>query len=84
MKEEFPGIMEMAVNAFLKIVKSTSDQFVITQMNDDGPYIREIIRKIPEETERLTNDTLRLTFYESVGYLIGAEKNSDAQLELMK
>lgn len=31
MKEEFPGIMEMSCNAFLKIVKSTADQFVFTQ-----------------------------------------------------
>ena len=31
MKEEFPGIMDMACNAFLKIVKSTSDQFVAIQ-----------------------------------------------------
>ena len=33
MKEEFPGIMEMACNAFLKIVKSTADQFVVVQVN---------------------------------------------------
>lgn len=33
MREDFPGIMEMACNAFLKIAKSTSDQFVIIQPN---------------------------------------------------
>lgn len=84
MREEFPGIMEMACNAFLKIAKSTADQFVIVQMNDPEPYVREVIRKIPEETEKLNSDTLKLTFYESVGYLIGAETNSEVQLELMK
>ena len=31
MKEEYPGIMEMACNAFLKITKSTADQFTIVQ-----------------------------------------------------
>jgi exportin-1 len=31
MKEEFPGIMEMACNAFLKIAKSTADQFTMIQ-----------------------------------------------------
>ena len=34
MKEDFPGIMEMACNAFLKIVKSTADQFIGTQLSD--------------------------------------------------
>ena len=31
MKEEYPSIMEMACNAFLKITKSTVDQFTIVQ-----------------------------------------------------
>lgn len=47
MKEEFPGIMEMACNAFLKIAKSTADQFTVLQTSEREPYIREIIRKIP-------------------------------------
>lgn len=47
MKEEFPGIMEMACRSFLKIVKATSDQFVQQQPNDSQPYINEIILKIP-------------------------------------
>lgn len=72
MKEEFPGIMEMACNAFLKIAKSTADQFVQVKNHEPEPYIREIIRKIPEYTKKLQGDTLQLTFYESVGYLISA------------
>lgn len=39
--------MEMACNAFLKIAKSTCDQFVILQQNEYEPYIKEIIRRIP-------------------------------------
>jgi exportin-1 len=31
MKEDYPGIMEMACNVFLKICKSTSEQFTIIQ-----------------------------------------------------
>ena len=72
MKEDFPGIMDMACNAFLKIVKATADQFVIVQSSEHEPYIKEVIRRIPEETKKLNNDGLKLTFYESVGYLIGA------------
>jgi exportin-1 len=84
MKEEHEGIMEMACGSFLKIVKSTADQFVIRQNNDEEPYVVEIIRRIPEETEKLSSDTLKLKFYEALGYLIGAEKNSEAQLELIR
>jgi hypothetical protein len=40
MKEEFPGIMEMACNAFLKICKSTSEQFTVIQQNESEPFIR--------------------------------------------
>ena len=40
MKEEFPGIMEMACNAFLKISKSTCDQFTIQQQNEHEPHIK--------------------------------------------
>ncbi len=80
MREQFPGIMEMACNAFLKIAKSTAEQFVIIQANDKQPYIWEIIRRIPEETQKLNADSLKLTFYEALGYLIGAQKNSETQL----
>jgi hypothetical protein len=31
--------MEMACNAFLKIVKATADQFVTCQLNDKEPFI---------------------------------------------
>ena len=84
MKEDFPGIMDMACNAFLKIIKSTADQFVMVQSGENEPYIKEVIRRIPDETKKLTNDGLKLVFYESVGYLIGAEKKPDVQLEMMK
>ena len=39
--------MDMAVNAFLKIVKATADQFVILQSSEHEPYIKEVIRRIP-------------------------------------
>lgn len=72
MKEEFEGIMDMACNAFLKICKTTCDQFVTQQPNEYEPYIKEIIRKIPEETKKLNKEHFHLLFYEAVGYLISA------------
>lgn len=73
MKEEFPGIMEMACNAFLKIAKSTSEQFTIIQSGESEPYICEIIRRLPDIIKRFNNDSLHYIVYESIGYIIASE-----------
>lgn len=57
MKETFPGVMEMAVNTFLTISIKCKEEFVISRKsNEDGfrsnniqdnePYIMELIRRI--------------------------------------
>lgn len=76
--------MDMACNAFLKIAKSTSDQFTIVQQNESQPYIRDIIRRMHDLTKKLSNDSLQFIFYESIGHLISAEQDSNVQLQLMK
>lgn len=53
----------MACNAFLKISKTTCDQFTIQQQSEHEPHIKEIIRRIPEETKKLNHETLQLVFY---------------------
>lgn len=63
MKEEYPGIMEMACNAFLKIAKSTADQFTMIQNNESEPYIQDIIRKIPDHTRKLNHESFQYNFY---------------------
>jgi hypothetical protein len=40
--------MEMACNAFLKIAKNTADQFVVVQPSEKEPFLRDIIKMIPE------------------------------------
>ena len=77
MHESFPGVMEMAVNTFLKITQQCKEEFVKVQssredhMNqrqqaDNEPYIYDLIRNIPEETSVLENKH-RLVFYEALG-----------------
>jgi exportin-1 len=73
MKETYPGIMEMACNAFLKICKSTSEQFTMLQQNEQEPFIREVIRRMPDTIKAFPHDTLQYIFYESVGHLISSE-----------
>ena len=84
MKEDYPGIVEMACNAFLKICKSTAEQFTTIQQNESEPYIRELIRRMPETTKKFSSDTYQYVFYESIGYLISSEAESNTQLDLMK
>ena len=84
MREDYPGIMEMACNAFLKIARSTADQFTTIQSNEQEPYIREIIRRAPDHIRRLHPETLQYTFYESMGHFVSSEPNPETQLQLMK
>lgn len=83
MKETYPGIMEMACNAFLKICKSTSEQFTMLQQNEQEPFIREVIRKTADTIKNFPNDTLQYIFYESLGHLISSEPDIETQRNLM-
>jgi len=85
MHEDYKGIMEMAINTFLKIAKTCKEEFVIihTKQNDfqqhqieTAPYINELISKIPEETKLLVPEH-KITFYEAIGHIISAEINID-------
>lgn len=83
MRETYPGIMEMACNAFLKICKSTSEQFTILQPTEQQPFIREVIRKMPDTIKNFPSDTLQYIFYESIGHIISSQANNQVQLNLM-
>jgi hypothetical protein len=55
--------MEMACNAFLKICKSTGEQFTIVQQHESEPFIKEILLKMPEVTKKFTSDAFQFIFY---------------------
>ena len=84
MKETFPGVMNMAVNTFLKISIVCKNEFVgINNKSDDRvPFIADIIRNMSDYISALEEkDTL--IFYESIGNLISAEKNKITQYNII-
>ncbi len=65
----------MACNTFIKIAQNCKEEFVIPhnkhddhpgKVMDTEPYIYELIRRIPEETNLLDNAN-KIVFFEAVG-----------------
>jgi Importin beta-related nuclear transport receptor len=85
----------MAVNTFLKISETCKEEFVISHTKEDShhhhhhhhqesePYIDELIRKIPDETNQLEPEH-KLVFYEAVGHMISCEKDFDRKNYLLQ
>lgn len=82
----------MAVNTFLKITETCKDEFVKVhpkqneyQQNqgDNVPYIDELIRRIPEETNLLEPDH-KFVFYEAVGHIVSVEPNFERKQYLLQ
>ena len=82
----------MAVNTFLKIAETCKEEFVIVQTKqnefqqnqiENAPYIEELIRSIPDETNLLENEH-KFVFYEAVGHLVSAEPNFDRKQSLLQ
>lgn len=76
--------MDMACNTFLKIAQNTNEQFVRLQEGDTEPYIVDLIRRIPDDTIELNSDSLKLLFYEAIGYLIASEPNLEIKTFYIK
>lgn len=84
----------MAVNTFLKISETCKEEFVILhvtsskhddfrQQTESEPYIDELIRKIPEETNLLEAEH-KLVFYEAVGHMVSCEKDFNRKQYLLQ
>jgi len=73
----------MSCNTFLKIATTCKEEFVCVHVSNEEftgnlknsePYIYDLIRRIPEETNMLDN-SLRLVFFEAVGLIISSQQN---------
>lgn len=73
----------MSCNTFLKIATTCKEEFVCVHVSNDDfsgpmknnePYIYDLIRRIPDETNMLEN-SLKLVFFEAVGLIISAQQN---------
>jgi len=82
----------MACNTFLKIAETCKEEFVIvhnSKSNDfqnqfeNAPYIDELIRRIPEETNMLEPEH-KFVFFEAVGHIVSAEPNPERKQYLLQ
>eukprot|EP01113_Clastostelium_recurvatum_P045243 TRINITY_DN774_c0_g1_i2.p1 TRINITY_DN774_c0_g1~~TRINITY_DN774_c0_g1_i2.p1 ORF type:complete len:697 (+),score=151.04 TRINITY_DN774_c0_g1_i2:1801-3891(+) len=74
MHETHPGIQDMACDTFLKIAQKTRKKFVVCQTQEVVPFVEEILQTLPTIIMDLEPHQVQ-SFYESMGYLIGACEN---------
>lgn len=73
----------MSCNTFLKIATTCKEEFVCVHVSNDDyssnlknsePYVYDLIRRIPDETNMLES-AFKLIFFEAVGLIISAQQN---------
>eukprot|EP00993_Chasmostoma_nieuportense_P007598 NODE_86_length_3321_cov_122.116468_g80_i0.p1 GENE.NODE_86_length_3321_cov_122.116468_g80_i0~~NODE_86_length_3321_cov_122.116468_g80_i0.p1 ORF type:complete len:1072 (-),score=349.09 NODE_86_length_3321_cov_122.116468_g80_i0:63-3278(-) len=69
MHETFPGVMEMAVDTFLKIAKQCKEMFVKIQLGEGAPFIEDLLVELPSTINDL-DATQRQVFYEAAGQMV--------------
>ena len=78
----------MAVNTLLKIAENCKEDFVVIHKSKDTnnqetvPYIEELIRTTPQETDMLEPEH-KLIFYEAIGQMISGEPNAERKQYLL-
>lgn len=71
MHETFPGVQEMAVDTFLKITQKCKRKFVAIQVQENQPFVDEMVGHIQNNINEL--EPLQVcTFYEAVGNMVSA------------
>jgi exportin-1 len=77
MKESFPGVMNMAVNTFLKISVLCKNEFIYGngKQEDSSQFFKDIIRNLQDHIS-LLEEKDKLGFYEAVGNIISADRNN--------
>lgn len=69
-----PGVQDMAVDTFMKIVQKCHRPLVIRQQNERQAFILEILSGLQRVTADLSPAQV-YSFYEAVGYIIVAHPN---------
>jgi len=81
MHEKYPGVQDMSCDTFLKIARSCRRKFVMLQEDENMPFIREIIDRLPQTIDDLEQSQIH-TFYEAVAGIIQAEYNPQVVQDL--
>ncbi|KAJ3130568.1 Karyopherin transporter [Physocladia obscura] len=84
MHELHEGVQDMACDTFMKICQKCKRQFVMQQPGELQPFIdEEILKQIDIITADLQPHHVH-SFYESVGYMISAQSNTQLQERMIK
>ena len=82
MKEDHPGIRDMACETFLKIAKACKQKFVITQPMASSPFIMNILDDLNQIIGPLEASQVAI-FFEAVGYIIAAHNDLSVKRKLI-
>ena len=85
MNEPHPGVKDMALDTFKKLVKNCGGQLTIFQTvkgQSSPPFINTILENLENYTMNLSNQQ-KESFYESVAMIIKFEKNTEKRLILI-
>jgi exportin-1 len=83
MHEPHPGVQDFACETFLKISLKCGDQLIITNTDENEPYINVLCRSVKDDTADLQPHQ-RLMFYEALGNMIFKERDYKKQTMLIK
>lgn len=82
MHEKHPGVQDMSCDTFLKIAKKCRKKFVQVQVNENRPFIDEILSKLGHTIKDLEQSQI-YTFYEAVGNIIQSQSDPEEQQRLV-
>eukprot|EP01132_Coremiostelium_polycephalum_P005640 gene5640-7020_t len=71
MHEPHPGVQDMACDTFLKISKACKRKFVVLQVEESVPFIKDLLDNLPSTIADLEQNQVH-TFYEAVGFMISS------------
>ncbi|KAM3863146.1 exportin-1 [Diretmus argenteus] len=83
MHETHDGVQDMACDTFIKIAQKCRRHFVQVQVGEVMPFIDEILNNINTIICDLQPQQVH-TFYEAVGYMIGAQTDQAVQEHLIE
>lgn len=81
--ETHDGVQDMACDTFIKIAQKCRRHFVQVQVGEVMPFIDEILNNINTIICDLQPQQVH-TFYEAVGYMIGAQTDQTVQEQLIE
>ena len=78
MHETHEGVQDMACDTFIKIAQKCKNHFVVIQAGERNLFVDEILEGMSDVIADLQISQVH-TFFEAVGYMIGAQANKDLQ-----